>query len=206
MDLAFLTPEGKNIDVRSLKPMDGPGEGVWVRDIVAREKNQAGDGEEIVETTVQLMKKIAALYPVKRDVHSTPWQVSLSHALFVSALDSQAARGAEMPRDTRRTVIVRAPVDPALEKALEDPDVLKKFERHFVFVQVDPKDAPDELKGDLERAGANGVVILDPAKTVNGFGQKQDKLPRVYPKAVAAQAGPLTKAAVVDLLGKHVAR
>ena len=205
VDLAFLTPDGKNIDVRTLKPLEaGILEGAWVRDIVAREKNAAGDGEEIVAKTVELMRQIARLYPVKRDVHSTPWQVSLSHAVFVSALDSQLARKGG-PRDTRRAVVVSAPVDPELEKALEAPDVLKNFESRYVFVQVDPKDAPAELKEGLERAGPKGILFLDEARSVNGFGQKQDKLPRIYPKVVATHAGPLTKAAVVELLGKHLA-
>ena len=196
VDLAFLTPDGKNIDVRSLQPMTGPGEGVWVRDIVAREKNQAGDGEEIVETAVQLMRKIAALYPVKKDVHAAPWQVSLSHAVFVSAWDSKQAR-AGAARDLRRIIVAPADVE-----ALDDPDVLRKFERHYVFAKVEPRDAPAELKADLER----GLLILDVAASVDGFGEKQDKVARSYPKVVAVHAGPLTKAAVVDLLGRHVAR
>lgn len=200
VDLAFLTPDGRNIDVRSLQPMTGPGEGVWVRDIVAREKNQAGDGEEIVATTVQLMRKIAALYPVKRDVHGAPWQVSLSHAVFVSAWDSKQARNGE-PRDARRILVAPTGVE-----ALEDPDVLRKFERHYVFVRVDPKDAPAELKGDLERAGAQGLLVLDAASSVDGFGEKQDKVARSYPKILAVKTGPLTKAGVVELLAKHAAR
>ncbi len=199
VDLAFLTPDGKNIDVRSLKPMEGPGEGVWVRDIVSREKNQAGDGEEIVATTVELMRKIAALYPVKRDVHGAPWQVSLSHAVFVSAWDSKQAKSGA-PRDSRRILVATAGVE-----ALEDPDVLRKFERHYVFVRVDPKDAPAELKGDLERAGAQGLLLLDAANSVDGFGEKQDPAARSYPKVLAVKAGPWTKAGVVELLAKHVA-
>ena len=196
VDLAFLAPDGRNIDVRSLQPMTGPGEGVWVRDIVSREKNQAGDGEEIVETAVQLMRKITALYPVKKDVHAAPWQVSLSHAVFVSAWDSKQAR-AGAARDPRRIVVAPAAVD-----ALDDPDVLRKFERHYVFARVEPRDAPAELKADLER----GLLILDVATSVDGFGEKQDKIARTYPKVLAVQAGPLSKAAVIDLLGKHVAR
>jgi hypothetical protein len=177
---------------------------VWVRDVVATEKNQAGDGDEIVAKTVELMRDIARLYPAKRDAPSTPWQASLSHAVFVSAWDSQFARKGG-PRDARRIVLVSAPVDPGLERALEDPDVLRKFERHYVFVQVAPKDAPAELKEPLERAGGAGILLLDVAQTVNGFGQQKVQLGRTYPKVLAAQAGPLTKAAVVDLLGKHVA-
>jgi hypothetical protein len=151
------------------------------------------------------MRGIAKLYPVKRAAHATPWQVSLSHALFVSALDSHlACKGG--PRDQRRTVMVSSPVDPALEKALEDVDVLQKLERHYVFVQVDPKDAPAELKECLERAGPQGLTVLDVARSVNGFGQSQAQVSRIYPKVVATQSGPLTKAGVVELLGKHVAR
>ncbi|HEX7897370.1 MAG TPA: thioredoxin family protein [Planctomycetota bacterium] len=200
VDLAFLTPDGRNIDVHSLQPMTGPGEGVWVRDLVAREKNQAGDGEEIVETTVQLMRKIAARYPVKKDVHAAPWQVSLSHAIFVSAWDSKQAKGGAA-RDLRRLVLASTAVE-----ALDDPEVLRKFERHYVFARVEPKDAPAELKEDLERAGPQGLVLLDVAAGVDGFGEKQDKVARTYPKVLAVQAGPLTKATVVDLLGRHLAR
>ena len=35
VDLAFLAPDGRNIDVRTLKPVQGPQEGVLVRDLVA---------------------------------------------------------------------------------------------------------------------------------------------------------------------------
>lgn len=196
VDLAFLAPDGRNIDVRSLKPMTGPGDGVWVRDIVATEKNQAGDGEEIVATAVELMRKLARLYPGKRDVPSVPWQVSLSHAVFVSAWDSLQAKSG-MPRDPRRILVVPGPVE-----ALEDVDLLRRFERHYVFVKLDPKDAPAEWKDGLGK----GALIVDEAKSVNGFGQKQDASARTYPKVVAAKAGPLTKAALADFLGKHIAR
>ena len=206
MDLAFLTPDGKNIDVRTLKPLEGASrEGAWVRDIVAREKNQAGDGEEIVEKTVELMRGIARLHPAKRDVPSTPWQVSLSHALFVSAWDSQVARNGG-PRDARRTLVVPSPADPALEKVLEDAEVLRKFERHYVFVRVAPAEAPAELKEALGRAGSGGVVLLDVARTVNGFGEKQDAQIRTYPGVLASPPGPLSKAAITELLAKHARR
>ena len=206
VDLAFLTPDGRNIDVRSLKPLEGASlEGAWVRDLVAREKNQAGDGEEIVATTVELMRKIAALYPVKKDVPSIPWQVSLSHAVFVSAWDSQVARNGGA-RDVRRLVVAPAPLDPALEKALEAPEVLRKFERHYVFVKLDPRDAPAELKEALERAGPQGLLLLDTPRSVDGFGQSQDRVIRTYPKLLASPSGPLTKPALAELLGKHIAR
>lgn len=208
MDLAFLTPDGRNIDVRTLKPLDGPSrEGAWVRDIVATAKNEAGDGKEIVEKTIELMRKLARLYPLKSDEQSTPWQVSLSHAIFVSAWDGRLARSGGA-RDQRRILIVPSSggdVDPSLETALEASDVLKRFERHYVFVRIDPKEAPVELKEALEGAGSKGVLLLDAARSVNGFGQNQDRLPRIYPKVLASPAGPLTKAALVELLGKHVA-
>lgn len=206
VDLAFLTPDGRNIDVRSLKPIEGPSlEGAWVRDIVAREKNQAGDGEEIVATAVELMKKISALYPAKKEFPSTPWQVSLSHGVFVAAWDSQTARnGGE--RDVRRLLVLPSPLDPALEKALESPEVLRKFERHYVFVKLDPKDAPAELKEPLEKAGPQGLLVLDTPRSVDGFGQSQDRITRVFPKLLASPSGPLTKPALVELLAKHVAR
>ena len=200
VDLAFLAPDGRNIDVRTLQPMEGPGEGVWVRDIVAREKNQAGDGEEIVEKAVELMGRIAKLYPAKREAAATPWQVSLGHAVFVSAWDSQVARNGGA-RDPRRILVA-----PAAIEALDDAELLRKYESHYVFVRVDPKDAPAPLKEALERAGPQGVVILDQATSVDGFGQKQDASTRVYPKVLISKAGPLTKAGLLDVLGRHVAK
>jgi len=187
VDLAFLTPDGQNIDVHSLKPMKGPGEGVWVRDLVSREKNQAGDGKEIVEKTVELMRKIAELYPAKRDVLPVPWQVSLSHAVFVSAWDSKQGQA-------RRIVIATSPVE-----ALEDVELLKSVEPHYVFVRVDPNDAPP---------GVNpaGLSILDVAKSVDGFGQKQDPGTRSWPKVLAGADASLTKAALRDLLRRNIAR
>jgi hypothetical protein len=203
VDLAFLTPGGRIIDVRTLKPIEGSSlEGAWVRDVVSTEKNQAGDGKEIVEKAVELMREIARRHPGKRAVPSVPWQASLSHALFVSAWDAKLAREGG-PRDARRTLVVPAPLDPALEKVLEDPELLGKYERHTVFVQVDPKEAPAELKEALGRAGPGGIVLLDVARSVNGFGEKQDAQPRTYPGVLAVAAGPLTRSAVVELLGKH---
>jgi hypothetical protein len=193
VDLAFLTPDGRNIDVHSLKPMKGPGEGVWVRDLVSREKNQAGDGKEIVEKTVELMRKIAELYPAKRDVPSVPWQVSLSHGVFVSAWDTMQAAGG-MPRDPRRILIATGPVE-----ALEDPELLRAYERHYVFVRVDPKEAPAVLNGAT-------LAILDVAKSVDGFGAKQKPEIRTYPKLLAAADASLTKAALAELLRKNVSR
>lgn len=195
VDLAFLAPDGRNIDVRTLKPLEGSSrEGAWVRDIVAREKNAAGDGEEIVATTVELMKKLVQLHPAKREAPSVPWQVSLGHAVFVSAWDSQFARKGG-PRDPRRIVVAPGPVE-----ALEDADLLRRFERHYVFVRVDPKDAPAGLKAPLERGS---VVVLDLARSVDGFGQKQDPATRSYPKVLAE--GAPTKSALAELLKKHVA-
>ena len=187
VDLAFLTPDGQNIDVHRLKPMKGPGEGVWVRDLVSREKNQAGDGKEIVEKTVELMRKIAELYPAKRDVLPVPWQVSLSHAVFVSAWDGKQGQA-------RRIVVATAPVD-----ALGDVELLKSVEPHYVFVRVDPNDAPP---------GVNpaGLSILDVAKSVDGFGQKQDPATRSWPKVLEQADASLTKAALRDLLRRNIAR
>lgn len=206
VDLAFLAPDGRNLDVRTLKPVEGPSmEGRWMRDIVSREKNQAGDGEEIVEVTVSKMRELVKLYPVKKDPHLVPWQVSLSHAIFVSAWDSQVCRNGGA-RDERRVVLVSSPVDPELEKLLEAPELLKKVERHYVFARIDPKDAPAELKEALDRAGPKGLLILDSARSVDGFGQSQQSVFRTYPKVLASPAGALTKWALAELLGKHVAR
>ncbi|HLF91974.1 MAG TPA: thioredoxin family protein [Planctomycetota bacterium] len=206
VDLAFLAPDGRNIDVRTLKPVSGPETaGLWVRDIVAVEKNQAGDGKEIIQKAIELMREISKLYPGKRDAPAVPWQVSLGHAVFVSAWDSQMARQGG-PREVRRMVIASAPggsVQPALESALEDPELLRKYEPYYVFARLDPKEAPPELAEALERAGPAGLVVLEAARSVNGFGQNQDLTPRLYPKLLEARPGPHTKASVGALLAKH---
>lgn len=197
VDLAFLAPDGRNIDVRTLKPVQGPQDGVWVRDIVASQKNEAGDGRQILEKTYELMKAITKLYPGKAGAASVPWQVSLSHGVFVSAWDSK--------RGSRRRMVVVPAESPAAE-LLGDADLLRKFERHYVFVRLSPKEAPADLQESLERAGAEGVVVLDAAQSVNGFGQKQVTLSKVYPAVLEAKAGPLAKAALAALLEKHAPR
>jgi hypothetical protein len=200
VDLAFLAPDGRNIDVRTLKPVTGPQEGVWVRDIVASEKNQAGDGKEIVQKAIGLMRDIARIYPGKSTAPSVPWQVSMSHGIFVSAWDSKV-------RTRRRIVIVPADgaLDPALDRVLGDPDLLRKVERHYVFVKMAPAEAPSAWKEAIDRAGVGGVVVLDAAKSVDGFGQKQVEITRVYPAVLEAKAGPFTKASLLALLEKHAA-
>ena len=195
VDLAFLAPDGRNIDVRTLKPMQGPGEGVWVRDLVAREKNEAGDGKQIVDKTVELMKAITKQYPGKAGAAAAvPWQVSLSHGVFVSAWDTKA-------HGRRRMVVV--PAGSAAADLLGDAELLKKFERHYVFVKLAAKDAWPELQESLDRAGADGLVILDSAKSVDGFGQRQEVIGKVYPTVLEAKAGPITKAPLGALLEKH---
>ena len=207
VDLAFLAPDGRVLDVRTLKPVEGDSpDGRWVRDIVATEKNQAGDGKEIVEETVKRMKELVRLYPGRSVANGVPWQASLSHGVFVSAWDSQLARSGG-PREARRIVIVPAPggrVDPELESVLEDPGLLGRVERHYVFVRFDPREAPAEIAAVLDQAGSRGLALLDVARSVDGFGQSQDGRSRIYPKAVLSRPGPLTKAAVVDLLSRHV--
>lgn len=201
VDLAFLAPDGRNIDVRTLKPVTGPDAGgLWVRDVVATEKNQAGDGKEIIRKSVELMREISRLYPARRDAALLPWQASLSHAIFVSAWDSQMARKGG-PREVRRVVI--APAPGALESALGDPETLRRYEPYYVFAKLDPKEAPPELAEALGRAGPEGLLILDAAQSVNGFGQNQDKTPRTYPGAIEISPGPLTKSSVTALLARH---
>lgn len=208
VDLAFLAPDGRVIDVRTLKPVEGDSpDGRWVRDVVATEKNQAGDGKEIVEETVARMKELAGLYPGRSAADGVPWQASLSHGVFVSAWDSQLARSGG-PREARRIVIVPAPggrVDPELENVLEDPGMLGRLERHYVFVRLDPREAPVEIASLLDQAGSRGLAILDVARSVDGFGRSQDGRARVYPRAVLSRPGPLTTAEVADLLSRHVA-
>ncbi len=202
VDLAFLTPDGKSIDVRTLKPASGP---CWVRDVVATEKNQAGDGKEIVEKTIELMEAVSKLYPARRAEPAVPWQVSLSHAVFVSAWDTKNARR-RGGMDSRRIVLVPAPVDPALGKALGNAEVLRNFEPQHVFVRLDPKEAPPELADAFRRAGPAGIVLLDAAQTVEGFGRDQERMARTYPPVIEAKPGPHTKASVAALLGKASGR
>lgn len=208
VDLAFLAPDGRNIDVRTLKVVEGTSrDGLWIRDIVATEKNQAGDGKEIVEETVKRMKELVRLHPGRSETNGVPWQASLGHGVFVSAWDSQLARCGG-PREPRRIVLAAAPggrVDPDLESVLEDPGVLGRFERHYVFVRLDPREAPAEFADALDQAGPRGLVLLDLARSVDGFGQSQDGALRTYPKTLLTRAGPLAKAAVMDLLARHVA-
>lgn len=205
VDLAFLTPDGKNIDVRTLKPVTGPQEGVWVRDIVASDKNQAGDGKEILQKAYGLMREIAKQYPGKSTVDSVPWQVSFSHGVFVSAWDTKIAPAWGV-RTKRRMVIVpveNGEIDPALERALGDEGLLRKVERHYVFVRLPMEEAPAILKEAVGRAGPGGIVVLDAAGSVNGFGQKQVEIGRVYPAVLEAKPGPFTKSSALALLEKH---
>lgn len=200
VDLAFLTPDGRNLNVRTLKPAAAPLEdGIWVRDVVSREKNEAGDGKEILAKTMELMESISRLYPAKRDVQAVPWQVSPGHAIFVSAWDGERGH-------PRRILVVPAPggeVDRGLRQALEDPAVLRRVEPHYVFLKLDPAAAPAELMEALGR----GVILLDHARTANGFGREQAKsnAAPTWPKFLETRGGPFTKASVLALLEKHVA-
>lgn len=194
VDLAFLAPDGRNIDVRTLKPVQGPAEGVWVRDIVASKKNEAGDGKQIVEKTVELMKAITRQYPGKSLAALAPWQVSLSHGIFVSAWDSKV-------RSRRRMVV--APAASAAAELLNDAEILRRFERHYVFVRLTREQTPPELQDAMGRAGEAGIVVLDAAPSVNGFGQKQEVISPVYPAVLEAKSGPLARAALIALLDKH---
>jgi hypothetical protein len=205
VDLAFLAPDGRNIDVRTLKSVHGPQDGVWVRDVVASDKNQAGDGKEILDKAFELMREITKLYPGKSAAAAVPWQVSLSHGIFVSAWDSKVSQEWGV-RARRRIVLVPAEagkVDAALERTLNDADLLRKHERHYVFIRMAIDEAPSEWKDPLQRAGAGGIVVLDAAQSVNGFGQKQDDLLRVYPAVLEVKPGPLTKPSLLALLDKH---
>jgi hypothetical protein len=199
VDIAFLTPDGRNIDVRTLKPVAGPQDGVWVRDVVASEKNQAGDGKEIVQKAIALMRDISKQYPGKGAAPSVPWQVSLSHGVFVSAWDTKE-------RARRRIVIVPAEggsVEPALNRALEDADLLRRVERDYVFVKMSADEAPGALKEAVARAGSGGFVVLEAAKSVDGFGQKQSELTRVYPAVLDVKPGPHTKSTALAALEKY---
>jgi hypothetical protein len=197
VDLALLAPDGRNIDVRTLKPVQGPAEGVWVRDIVASQKNEAGDGKQIVEKTVELMKAITKQYPGKSLAPVVPWQVSLSHGIFVSAWDSKV-------RSRRRMVV--APAGSAAAELLNDAEILRRFERHYVFVRLTSDQTPPELQEAMGRAGDSGLVVLDAAPSVNGFGQKQEVISPVYPTVLEAKPGPLARAALIALLEKHAPR
>jgi hypothetical protein len=204
VDIAFLTPDGRNIDVRTLNPVTGPQDGVWVRDVVAPEKNQAGDGKDIVRKAFDLMKEISRRYPGRSSTPSVPWQVSLSHGIFVSAWDTKVSPDWGI-RARRRIVLVPAEggaVDPALDRALNDAELLRKVERHYVFVKVSPEEAPAALKDSLARAGAGGLVVLEAARSVDGFGQKQNELTRVYPAVLDVKPGPHTKASALAALEK----
>jgi hypothetical protein len=200
VDLAFLTPDGRNIDVRTLKPVTGPQDGVWVRDIVASEKNQAGDGKEILEKAYGLMREIAKIYPGKTAAPSVPWQVSLSHGIFVSAWDTKVSP--EWGVRSRRRIVI-APAEGGAADALADGDLLRKVERHYVFVKLAAGEVPSSLKEAVDRAGPGGLVILDAARAVDGFGQKQLEATRTYPPVIDVKPGPHTKASALALLEKH---
>lgn len=201
VDLAFLAPDGRNIDVRTLKPATGPQEGVWVRDVVASEKNQAGDGKEILQKTYALMREIARLYPGRNAAPSVPWQVSLSHGIFVSAWDTKVAP--EWGVRTRRRIVIVPADEGAVDGALGDADLLRRMERHYVFVKLAAGETPPALQEAVARAGSGGLVVLEAARSVEGFGQKQMELTRVYPAVLDARPGPHTRASLLALLEKH---
>jgi hypothetical protein len=116
--------------------------------------------------------------------------------VFVSAWDSKE-------RARRRIVLVTAEagaVDPALDRALNDVDLLRKVERHYVFVKMSPEEVPAPMKDAVARAGAGGLVLLEAARSVDGFGQKQSELTRVYPAVLDVKPGPHTKASALAAL------
>jgi hypothetical protein len=209
VDPAFLTPDGRNFNVRTLKPAGAPAEdGVWVRDIVASNKNEAGDGKEIVEKTIEIMRILSQQYPPKREGPAVPWQVSLAHALFVSAWDGKLAGREHLERKyPRRILLAPAPegrVDPDLARLLGDPDLLRRCEPRYVFVRIDPAAAPPEA---LRAAGPGGLAVLDFARTADGFSQAQadSKAARSYPRHLESRAGPFAKASGIDWIAANFA-
>jgi hypothetical protein len=208
VDVAFLDPDGRPIHLFRLRPDAKPALGAsalgcWVRDLPGGEA--AGNGTQMVRQTIELMREISKLHPGKEDALVIPWQVSLAHAIFVSAWDNPDSKRGWGRRDSPRIVVApaqRGKVDPGVERSLGDPDVLKKHGHRYVFVRLEPGKAPPEWAEAFERAGAEGLMIVEDAQTVNGFGQRQVGVPRTYPKVLEAMPGPLTKTAVMELLDR----
>jgi len=207
-DVAFLDPDGRPINLLRLRPDAKPALGAsslgcWVRDLPGGEA--VGNGTQMVRQTLEMMREISKLHPGKGEALAIPWQVSLAHAIFVSAWDSSETKRGWGRLESRRIVLApvrEGRVEPSLERSLGAPEVLKKHGHRYVFVKADLGKAPAEWAEALDRAGPGGLVLLEDARTANGFGQRQVGAPRTYPKVLDVKPGPVTKASVLTLLDK----
>ena len=205
-DVAFLSPEGKPLDLAKYKPRGpvilrrqqidldrmiarkhGSGKGPWIRDLALTYAITLPGTSDFA--MIQVMQEISNDYPAKADTLLIPWNVSLEHAVFIGAWDA------------RRIVMVpavRGRINQTLERCLGDADLLREYHDNYTFVKVDTSQAPKALAGALRQAGSAGLIILDePKKTI------RQAATAGFPAVLEIARGPHTTESLMALLEKH---
>ena len=147
--------------------------------------------EESAPIAVAAMKQILMRYPPK-DLKTVrvPWQPNPGFAAYYASFDD------------RRVVIVpmvEGKADSQTAQSLESPEVLKKHFTNYVFLKLAPNNAPPEIQKAMEKAGPEGLVILERPESTGSL----KKTPLNGAKVLAAAAGPHSPASIKKLLDKY---
>jgi hypothetical protein len=202
----LLTPRGKAIDL-NFQQRDPHGAEYWKvcwtsRFVMPRllgerstplSKRRIGwhVGKADQDMILKTLGKVSNMFPAKQDRLEVPWQTDASFAV----------RWAK--RDQKRIVVVPAPggrVDPALERLLSSPDVLRTFHRSFTYLKLDPAKA-GKLRSTLEALKDGGVAVCDIPSAACAVEWRGEDHPLT--KVVEAAAGPHTLESLTKLLRKH---
>lgn len=186
--VVILTPDGKIITTRYEAVDQSP-----------RLQEADVQMEEKVPDGILQLRQVMKRFPAAAEpVVATPWQFSPAHALVVAWDDNR--RIVAVPcRDGR--------VDPALERGLADPGLLKAFQSRYVFVKVGPGQAPPAgIQRALDEVGPGGLLVLDIPKTDVGCvgGGKDQPYQGAWPDVRAVARGPHTVDSLEKLLQEHL--
>lgn len=185
--IVILTPDGKIITTHYEAVAQSPS----LRDADVQME------EKIPEGLLQLRQVMQRFPAAGKPKLATPWQFSPAHALVV-AWD-----------DNRRIVAVPSrdgKIDPNLERALADAELLKKHHSRYVFVKVGPEHAPPpDIQSALDKTGPAGLLILDiPQNDTGCVGSGQDdNYKGPWPRLRATAPGPHTAASLDKHLQEH---
>ncbi|MBW3540335.1 MAG: hypothetical protein KY476_08695 [Planctomycetes bacterium] len=149
----------------------------------------AGAKETIASTATTAMKKILERYPPRdKEAMRIPWQLNAHTAIHFASYED------------RRIVLVPGAaggVNPSLADSLRDPAVLREHVHNYVFLKLGPQ-IPNELRGAVQQATPDGVVILE---RPDGRPDKASLWQSA--KVLAVSPGPHTPASLLQLLDKQ---
>ena len=128
----------------------------------------------------------------KTDKLAVPWHVNPGLAFRFAK------------RDQRRIVVVPAPggkVNPVLEKALSDQQLLHKYHRCYSYMKLDPAIAMD-VGAKLKGVGDTGFLICDAPPDEMSCGWTGDGY-HPLPKIREVVQGPHPQTSLMQVLAKH---